>query len=61
MDCDWILLKQDKSRAEAKTVETALPRLNDGKFIDGVGYEVVFVATDLVSNTNPLILAVEHL
>ena len=60
MDCDWVFLNQDKTIDRQTLKEPSLPATGDGKIHAGKGYEVAAVATNLVSNPNPIILAVEH-
>ncbi len=60
IDCDWIFLNKDGSRTTATLREPSLPMTGNGKMHSGKGYQVVFTGDKLISNVNPIILAVEH-
>ncbi|HVB98988.1 MAG TPA: hypothetical protein VNJ12_06600 [Candidatus Dormibacteraeota bacterium] len=60
MDCDWVFLNRDQSVQRVTLPEQVIPECGDGKSHAGSGYEVVFVGTKLVSQKNPVVLAVEH-
>ncbi len=61
MECDWVFLNQDKTTDRVTLNEASLPSIGDGKAHASRGYQVLFTATNLVSNPNPIILAFEHL
>lgn len=56
---DWVFFNLDKS-AIHKTIEIdKIPSLGDGKVFDNRGYEVKFIANNLISNSNPVIFAIQ--
>lgn len=59
MNCDWIFVRQDRSREAVTLKETALPQVGDGKIHKNIGYEVVLVVTNRVAQPNPTVVAFE--
>ena len=59
MNISWIFLNRNK-QVEKETLDTTLPHVGDGKIHNMKGYEVIFVGENLVSQEDPIVLAVEQ-
>lgn len=60
MECEWILLNQDRSRKEVILEAPSVPIVGQGARFDGKGYDVVCVVNGLtIRPDRPVVFAVE--